>query len=342
MVRLSAGRASELLQRLEGVRALVVGDLMLDRYLSGVVDRISPEAPVPVVRVESQSSSVGGAGNVAANLAALGVRCSVVGVVGEDDAGQELLGALDSLGVEKESVVSHERRPTSVKTRVLARRQQIVRYDIEDERDLDEPFQDQVTERVLAMLDVVDVVVLEDYNKGVLAPTVTGRILDECQRSGLPTVVDPKRRGFFRYRGATVFKPNAKELADALGEFLHPEDAGWMEATRRRLACETLLLTLGERGMAVRGAGGVSASIPAIARDVYDVSGAGDTVTAVMAAAAGAGLDLVEAALLANHAAAVEVGKAGVASVDPAEILESVRAHDARSQPSISQGEQRE
>jgi D-beta-D-heptose 7-phosphate kinase/D-beta-D-heptose 1-phosphate adenosyltransferase len=168
-----------------------------------------------------------------------------------------------------------------------------------------------------------DVLVMEDYNKGVLVPSVIDAVLAAGRRHGLTTVVDPKRLRFFEFAGCTVFKPNAKELADALGEHLRPDDADWLEAVRERLDCRNLLLTLGEQGMALAGEGGASLRIPAAARAVYDVSGAGDTVTAVVAVALAAGAEPVEAAILANHAAAIEVGKTGVATVTPDEILSS-------------------
>ncbi|MEQ9399988.1 MAG: D-glycero-beta-D-manno-heptose-7-phosphate kinase [Longimicrobiales bacterium] len=325
MERLSPERVRDILLRIRDVRAVVVGDVMLDRYISGSVDRISPEAPVPVVRVEEESSAVGGAGNVAANVAALGAECVVVGTVGRDGSGQDLAGALSALGVRTDGLVENPTRPTTVKTRVLARRQQVVRYDHEVEADLDPAAAAAVVEAVRAHAASADVVILEDYNKGVLVPSVIGAAMDAAGERGIPTVVDPKRRNFFAFRGTTVFKPNAKELADALGEFLHPDDPEWMEATRRRLECGNLLLTLGDRGMALQTADGTFVRVPTVARDVYDVSGAGDTVTAVMAVSLAAGATTPEAAILANHAAAIEVGKAGVATVSPTEILAHAR-----------------
>lgn len=327
MDRLSLERAEEILQAAAGVRVLVVGDLMLDRYISGAVDRISPEAPVPVVRVEEESSAVGGAGNVAANVAALGAACHVVGCVGRDPAGEQLRDALHALGVQTDGLVVTGERPTTVKTRILARRQQVVRVDREVEADASEQLAEALASTVASLAADCHVLVMEDYNKGVLVPRVIRAVLDGGRERGLPTVVDPKRRNFFAYESVTVFKPNAKELADALGDFLHPDDPEWMEATRRHMKCENLLLTLGERGMALQTADGDFVRVPTAARGVYDVSGAGDTVTAVMAATLAGGATPAEAAVLANHAAAVEVGKAGVATVSPREILEHARAH---------------
>ena len=325
MERLSEGRVEELLQAIAGIRVLVIGDLMLDRYISGVVERVSPEAPVPVVRVEQESSAIGGAGNVAANVAALGAACDVVGLAGTDSSGEVLRHELEKLGVRTKGVVLTDGRPTTVKTRILARRQQVVRFDHEVDADAEGPLAEALAATVESVGADCDVVVMEDYNKGVLVPQVIERALAMARARGIPSVVDPKRRNFFAYAGATVFKPNAKELEDALGAFIHPSDGAWMEATRKRLAARNLLLTLGERGMALQTERGEFVRVPTAARGVYDVSGAGDTVTAVVAVVLAAGGTIGEAALLANHAAAIEVGKPGVATVSPDELLVHVR-----------------
>lgn len=311
-----------------GARVLVVGDLMLDRYVSGSVDRISPEAPVPVVLVEEERSAIGGAGNVAANVTALGAECVMVGCVGDDESGRAMHQALEDLGVSVAGLVTVPGRPTTVKTRVTSRMQQIVRFDHEDESDVAEDVAGRLAEVIGSLAEDCDVVVMEDYNKGVLVPSVIAAALDAADRTGAPTVVDPKRRNFFAYAGATVFKPNAKELEDALGAFIHPDDPEWMESTRVQLDCQELLLTLGGRGITLQSAGQGHLRVPAVARSVYDVSGAGDTVTAVVATTLAAGGTASEAAIIANHAAAVGVAKSGVATVSPDEILQHVRNHD--------------
>jgi len=280
-----------------------------------------------VVLVEEESAAVGGAGNVAANVAALGASCAVVGCAGRDAAGELLRTALETLGIHTDGLVPTDERPTTVKTRILARRQQVVRVDRETEEDASLELASQLARAVHASVQGCDVVVAEDYNKGVLVPAVIRAVLEAAAENGVPVVVDPKRRNFFAYPGAAVFKPNAKELADALGDRLHADDAAWMEATRSRLGCANLLLTLGDRGMALQGADAGHVRIPAVARSVYDVSGAGDIVTALVAVGTAAGASPVEAALLASHAAAVGVGKAGVAAVTSQEILEHVEAH---------------
>ena len=312
------------------VRCVVVGDLMLDRYVTGSVHRISPEAPVPVVRVEAESATVGGAANVAHNAVALGASCALVGVVGDDAGGMRLKRKLDALGVVTRGVIVSHDRPTTVKTRVMARQHQIVRFDHEMDVDVAAPLADALCAVVRDLAADADVLVIEDYNKGVVVPPVIAAVLGAARARGIPVVVDPKRLRFFAFAGATVFKPNAKELADALGEPIRVDDPAWMEAVRTRVGCEHLLLTLGEHGMALHGADGESVRVPAAARSVYDVSGAGDTVTAVLALMLGARATAVEAAIIANHAAALEVAKAGVATVSRDEILHHYRAFQAR------------
>ncbi len=323
MDRLTLDRAEDLLERARTVRVLVVGDLMLDRYIFGRVERISPEAPVPVVHVTGESLAVGGAGNVAANVVALGARCGIVGCVGDDSEGAELLGALQELGVETDGVFRLPHRPTTVKTRLMARHQHVARMDREETGDLEADDAAALGLRVRGLAAEADALALEDYNKGVLVPEVIRAAMEGG--GGAPVVVDPKRRRFFEYGGAAVFKPNARELEDALGEPVRAEDPAWLEEVRCRLGCDNLLLTLGEEGLALQSGREGYLRVPAVARDVYDVSGAGDTVTAVVAVALAAGASMVEAAILANHAAAVEVGKAGVAVVTPEEILEQHR-----------------
>ena len=321
MNRLGVDRIAELLEMARDVRVLVVGDVMLDRYISGRVARISPEAPVPVVHVEEDSSAVGGAANVAANVVALGAGCAVVGCVGHDEAGRELRGELAELGVDLGGLVAAPQRPTTVKTRVMARHQQVVRVDREQVGDIDEETADRLAEAARRLSSACSAVAIQDYNKGVLVPSVVTAVVTAAAESDIPSVVDPKRQRFFEYPGVTVFKPNAKELKDALGEPLRPDDGTWMEAVRERLACHHLLLTLGEQGMALHSEGAETVLLPTSARSVYDVSGAGDTVTAVLAVCLAAGGTALESAILANHAAALEVAKAGVATVIPSEIL---------------------
>ena len=316
------GRIRGILDRSEQARVLVVGDLMLDRYVSGSVTRISPESPVPVVQVEKEWGGVGGAANVAANVVALGARCDVVGCVGSDDAGRELRERLDALGVGTEGLVETGERPTTVKTRVLAGHQQVVRIDREQTEDVSPEAVRLLRPEIRRGLAGCGAVVLEDYDKGVLVPEVIQQALDGAYAEGVPLIVDPKRRRFFGYGSATVFKPNAKELEDALGEPVRPEDGVWMERARARLDCEFLLVTLGGQGMVLCSAGQGTTLFPASDQAVFDVSGAGDTVTAAVAVAVALSASMPDAVAIANQVAAVQVSKAGVATVTRAELYE--------------------
>ena len=326
--RVPPSRTDELLAAMRGLEVLVVGDLMLDRYLLGTVERVSPEAPVPVVRVESERHAAGGAANVAANVTSLGARCQVVGCVGADEEGKRLREALEEHGIATDGLVHTPGRPTTVKTRVLAQRHQIVRVDREVETEVDAELATSLAAKIRRLAGSCDAVIVQDYDKGVLAPAVVGAVREAVSVRRVPWVVDPKRRSFFAYEGATVLKPNARELADALGEAVRAEDPQWMEATRVRLRCEHLLVTLGERGMSMQSRAAPLARLAAVARDVFDVSGAGDTVTAVVALALAGGATACEAAMLANHAAAVEVAKSGVRTVSPDEIRDHAENHE--------------
>jgi D-beta-D-heptose 7-phosphate kinase/D-beta-D-heptose 1-phosphate adenosyltransferase len=321
MERLTRARLAEILERGRGLRVAVVGDLMLDVYLVGNVSRISPEAPVPVVHVTEEWSALGGAANVAANVAALGAACEVVGYVGADAAGAEIRRSFAALGGVAARLVERADRPTTTKTRVVARHQQVVRFDRERDDDLPDECAGELCAHVCAAVAAADALVLEDYNKGVLVPSVIRAALDAAADAGIPSVVDPKFRNFFAFGGATVFKPNVVELGTAMGARVRADDDAWLEGARTRAGARHLLLTLGEDGMALRSEGGTSFRIPTQAREVYDVSGAGDTVTAFLAVALAAGATIEEAAVLANLAAGIEVGKPGVATVSPAEIL---------------------
>jgi D-beta-D-heptose 7-phosphate kinase/D-beta-D-heptose 1-phosphate adenosyltransferase len=339
MNRLTPARLDALLERIRDVRALVVGDAMLDVYLRGGASRISPEAPVPVVKIEEEWRALGGAANVATNVVALGAACSIVACVGADRAGEELRAELARAGIIDSGVVTVRDRPTTVKTRLLVRHQQVARYDQEREDDASADVAAALCAAIERLAADADVVVLEDYNKGVLVPAVVRCALETARRNGRAVVVDPKARGFFDYAGATVFKPNLVELGAALREPVHADDEAWMERTRVRLGCDHLLLTMGEHGMALKTADGEYLRVPTVARSVYDVSGAGDTVTAAVAIALAAGATPAEAAVLANHAAGVEVGKAGVATVSPDELRAVVRAqHESREQAPAAAG----
>ncbi|MHB1071489.1 MAG: D-glycero-beta-D-manno-heptose-7-phosphate kinase [Gemmatimonadaceae bacterium] len=319
---ISRDRLAELLGGARGRRIVVVGDAMLDVYLRGDVDRISPEAPVPVVRVRERKHALGGAANVAQNVAAAGARCDLVAAIGDDRGGETLRTMLREIGADRDTLVRVD-RPTTVKTRVVARSQQVVRVDEEEDADLEGAEIERLLEAARDAVAGADALVLEDYNKGVLVPRVITETIAAARARGLPIVVDPKYRNFFLYRGATVFKPNRRELEAALGAAVDLEHPQALPQTLERLGVDHLLLTLGERGMALLSATEAVRRVPTVAREVYDVVGAGDTVTAYLATALAAGGTVAEAAVIANYAAGVEVGKLGAATVTPEEVLES-------------------
>lgn len=324
MNRLTLDRARTLLASARDINVLVVGDLMLDVYLRGAALRISPEAPVPVVRVDEEWRALGGAANVAANVVALGANCTVCGVVGQDPAANQLRAELAALQISDAGLVGLGSRPTTVKTRVLARHQQIARYDRELDEDLSPEDAALLIGRIRDLAASSHVIIIEDYNKGVLIREVIEACRAAAAEHDIPLVVDPKSRFFFDYGDATVFKPNLPELGAALRDRVMPDNAEWMEETRKRLGCRNLLLTLGEDGMSLITEAGEHVRVPTVARSVYDVSGAGDTVIAVVALALAAGADVAEASIFANYAAGIEVRKAGVATVTTEELINEI------------------
>ena len=318
---LTRDRVQQLIKRMQASRIVVVGDIMIDRYLIGETERLSPEAPVPVVTVRERHAALGGAANVAANVAALGARCLLVGVVGDDSDGATIRQELAVARLEDRHVVTLAGRPTTSKTRIIARSQQIVRIDDEVDTLLDGADLARVIRVAREALADADALLLEDYNKGALAPPLIASVMEVAKRRGIPIVVDPKYRQFFEYAGATVFKPNRRELESALGAAVDLKDARALPEVLARLKVDNLLVTLGAEGMLLVTKDGRPTRIPSIAREIFDVSGAGDTVTAWLGTALAAGASLREAAQLANYAAGVEVAKPGVATVSPDEVL---------------------
>jgi len=319
-ITFSRERLLDLLERASHKRVAVIGDAMLDVYLTGDVERISPEAPVPVVRIRDRRFALGGAANVAQNLLAIGCRCDLLAVVGRDPNGAQLRSMLASLGAPLDSLIAVD-RPTTTKTRIVARSQQLVRIDEEDDAELPLAEMSALSNLIETVVAEADALVFEDYNKGVIVPGIIEAGMRQALRRKIPVVVDPKFRNFFQYAGATIFKPNQRELEAALGASFDVNTFDSVQASLERLQTENLLLTLGEQGMLLITKGGSTTAIRAVARQVYDVVGAGDTVTAYLAAILAAGGSANEAAEVANLAAGIEVGKLGAATVSPDELL---------------------
>jgi len=331
-MNLTAERAGEVVSRVGGRSVVVYGDVMLDEFVWGDVTRISPEAPVPVVDIRRESAHLGGAANVLANLRALGARADVVGVVGEDPAGARVRAGLGESGAQHgaENLVVDPGRPTTVKTRIIAHSQLVVRADRELRTPVEAPIENLLIERLLGLLDGADALIVSDYDKGAVTRRVLGEVLPRAREAGVPVLVDPKIRNFGAYRPATLITPNHHE-ALRLTQTEDDSDEGMAHAARlirERLGCDSVLITRGERGMMLLEGGGRPVYVPTVAREVFDVTGAGDTVIATLAAALAAGASLEEAAGLANHAAGVVVGKVGTATATPEELLAAVRAEE--------------
>lgn len=310
--------------RFEHARLLIVGDVMLDRYWHGAAARISPEAPVPVVKVEEVEERPGGAANVAVNAATLGCQVRVLGIVGDDSAAGVLETKLQRLGIACE-LLRQPGQATITKLRVLSRNQQLLRLDFEDGFPGFAPT--ELHNRLLEHLTQSDIVVLSDYRKGALREIE--RYIDSARTADRPVLVDPKGQDFRRYRGATLLTPNLAEFEAVVGRCRNEAElVGKGEALRRDLALEALLITRGEQGMTLLQQGTEPLQLAARAREVYDVTGAGDTVIASLAAGLAAGLRLPGATLLANLAASIVVGKLGAASVTVSELRRAVYEHD--------------
>ena len=326
-------RLIEVLARMPSVVAWVVGDIMLDEYVAGQVDRISPEAPVPVVLVRNVEYRLGGAANVARQVAALGAHASLAGLIGRDDAGTRILGLCKASGINTCAVRSLDNRPSSRKLRVLAKQQQMVRLDWEDPA----PCPDESARWMLDCLEqsgMPDVIILSDYAKGVLTPLLMAGLMASARPRGVSVVVDPKRTDFSAYRGASLVKPNLRELELAIGRRFDPDDAETIAAAAQALARDNgvqgLIVTRGERGMIVAPAHEPWVSIAAHERDIFDATGAGDTVVAVLATAIACGATVGEAAHIANAAGGIVVGKVGAVSAEPHELIEALRDQHGR------------
>jgi D-beta-D-heptose 7-phosphate kinase/D-beta-D-heptose 1-phosphate adenosyltransferase len=322
------------------LRVVVVGDVIVDRYVEGAVHRVSPEAPVPVLLAQHERDVLGGAANVAANVSALGAQVQVIGVVGADEAGERLRALLSALpGVSADGLIVDPDRPTTCKMRVVSGLHQIVRIDRESSRGVADKTEASLIAAIRAAVAQCDVVIVSDYAKGVCSDAVLRAAIEAAAAAKTPCLVDPKRSDFAVYRGATLIKPNRRELADATGLAAETDQevelAAWSLIERTGAS---ILLTRSEQGMSYFEAGAAALHIPTAARAVFDVSGAGDTVMAVVALGYGCGRPIPEIMRMANIAAGVIVGKVGTTAIQASE-LEAALAEDAQHGGGLSQGE---
>lgn len=314
-----------LLNQFSGRKVLVLGDLMLDHYIWGTVKRISPEAPVPVVNVNSESVRLGGAGNVLNNILGLGGQVSFCSVIGEDSAGGWIKEAIKSKGIDLGGLIVEPNRPTTKKTRIIAHQQQVVRFDHEERGEFLTKTRRQLIDYVLGELPHVDCLAISDYSKGVITVPLLRKILPEAIKQGVPIVVDPKVSHFSFYKKVTLVTPNNLEASEASGIEIEDErsllKAG--EILLKKLSSEAVLITRGEHGMSLFEKAGTVTHIPTEAKQVFDVTGAGDTVLSTLALALAVGAPLAVAAKLANLAAGIVVGIVGTASIEK-EMLQKV------------------
>ena len=322
-----------LVPKLKGARVACVGDLMLDRFVYGTAERISPEAPIPVVRIDREESMLGGAGNVVRNIVGLGGSVEFVSVVGQDQAGREVMGLVGALdGVEPHLLVERD-RVTTIKTRYIAGHQQMLRADRETSEPVGDAIAEDAARLVCQAMKDCSVVVISDYAKGLLIPREIATIVAAARAGKRTVIVDPKGRDYSRYRGATILTPNARELGEAAGMPVVGDRAVELAAKKilKLTDAQAIVVTRGADGMSVVPAKGKALHLPALAREVFDVSGAGDTVVAALATALAAGLPLEKAARLASVAAGIVVAKVGTAVAYTADLLRALRHDDMAS-----------
>lgn len=311
-------RLTELFNNFNGKAVAIIGDVMLDRYIWGTVARISPEAPVPVVDVNEETEHPGGASNVALNVRNLGAVPYLFGVIGNDGHAEVLKNIFKNADIPDEFLVRDDSRPTTVKTRVIAHSQHVVRIDYEKRQTISENVQHDIIQRFEQKISTFDAVVMQDYNKGVLHGELIKRIVSITRRHGVPICVDPKFQNFFEYKDVTVFKPNRNETENALGVHLQSEEDYYTSAKKlmERLQCENVLLTLGEKGMLLLESNATATRVPTRARKVADVSGAGDTVISALAVLIASGATILESASVANIAGGLVCEEIGIVPVE--------------------------
>ncbi len=320
---ISIERLEEILKKFDEVRIAVVGDMMLDEYLIGKVNRISPEAPVPVVNIEEERFVLGGASNVANNLRSLDGQVLVFGVVGEDANGEKFINELREKEMDSSGIVKDKTRPTIIKSRVLSQGQQLLRLDWEKDTEISRDIQDKIIENIEKNIDNMDAILISDYNKGVLTEYVSGRIIDIAKKYNKKIIVDPKPQNFRNYKGATSMTPNKKEILDYFGlkKFNSEEEISKsMAKLKEDLKLDYVVLTRSEEGFSLFDT--EHKRVPTVAREVYDVTGAGDTFISTLLLSLCAGASLYEAGVIANMASGIVVAKIGTATATKEEIIE--------------------
>lgn len=316
------------IDKLKDVKVLVIGDLMIDEFINGKVERISPEAPVPVVDVTSITHTPGGAGNVVNNINALGGKALPVGVIGDDGTGKKLIAEFKAKGIEIDGIIIDSERPTTLKSRIVAHGQQVVRVDREQRSNIDEWVCKQILSFCRMVIPDIQSIIISDYGKGVINPRILEEIIPLGKKYNLPIIVDPKESHFLSYKKTTLITPNLHE-AEILTHKKIIDDESLIEVGKdilSQLDCMGVLITRGEKGMTLIEESGEITHIPTIAREVYDVTGAGDTVVSVIALALGAGLDMKTASTLSNFAAGIVVEKSGTATLGREELKERLKS----------------
>jgi len=320
-------KLKSIISKFSDAKVLVIGDLILDEFVWGEVSRISPEAPVPVVWVKSESFMPGGAANVANNTASLGAVTYIAGVVGSDERAGILKEGLIEKGINVDGVITDDGRPTTLKTRVVANHQQVVRIDREKIEGISSSALDKIIIYVKGIIDQMDAIIIEDYGKGVISARLLKEILTIAKKRGKIITVDPKEEHFSYYKGVTAITPNHHEAAQAIG--IKAKDSQSIlkigKAFLKKLNCEGVLITLGENGMQLFQKNGAVTHIPTVAQEVFDVSGAGDTVISAFTLALALGVDMKDAAYVSNIAAGIVVGKVGIAVITQKELIERLK-----------------
>jgi len=309
------------------VKILVIGDLILDEFVWGEVSRISPEAPVPVVWVKSESFMPGGAANVANNIASLGAKVYIAGVAGNDERAGILKEGLTEKGINTDGVITDDSRPTTLKTRVVAHHQQVVRIDREKIEGISAGVLDKIINYVKSIIEEMDAIIIEDYGKGVISAKLLKEVLSIAKKKKKIITVDPKEEHFSYYKGVTAITPNHHEAAQAAGIKAKDKDSILKigKTLLKKLNCEGVLVTLGENGMQLFQKNGATTHIPTVAQEVFDVSGAGDTVISAFTLALALGVDMKDAAYVSNIAAGIVVGKVGIAVITQKELLARIK-----------------